>query len=130
MNWDKIKYFKPSECACKCCGTDAMDERVVVLADNIRAKFGKPIKVNCGARCTYHNKEVGGEKQSYHISMPRRGVLCKAMDITADDLRGLLQVIYKVAGHEYGVIEYDTFVHIDCRDNPYRESKRTIVLKG
>ncbi|MEG1642085.1 MAG: D-Ala-D-Ala carboxypeptidase family metallohydrolase [Synergistaceae bacterium] len=36
----------------------------------LRAKWGKPIVINSGYRCSEHNKEVGGVKGSFH----RRGL--------------------------------------------------------
>lgn len=68
-----MKYFTKRELQCRCCRQlpDEARMNIEALADNVldpvRAKFGKPIKVNSGYRCERHNRAVGGAKQSQHM---------------------------------------------------------------
>lgn len=64
MTWDDIKYFKPQEFQCRCCGVEEMDLEFVRLLDLIRMDMGKPLVVSSGYRCPKHNSAVsttGGE---------------------------------------------------------------------
>lgn len=68
-----MKYFIKREFQCRCC-RQLPEEALMnmeTLADNVldpvRAKFGKPIKVNSGYRCEKHNRAVGGAKNSQHM---------------------------------------------------------------
>ena len=70
--WDEIKYFKKPEFACKCgkyCdGYPAeIDMNMAKIADEIRARIGKPISINSGLRCKTHNANVGGVSNSQHL---------------------------------------------------------------
>ena len=58
--------FKVSEFACKCCGENHIDQRVLDMAQVIRDELGVPVRVNSGYRCDEHNRRVGGVKGSKH----------------------------------------------------------------
>ena len=60
------KNFKVSEFACKHCGENKIDQRVINMAQTIREAIGVPVRVNSGYRCSKHNAAVGGVKGSYH----------------------------------------------------------------
>ena len=60
-------HFNASEFVCHCCGQGSVDPRLIELLEQLRAKAGKPIHVNCGYRCPPHNAEVGGVPNSQHM---------------------------------------------------------------
>ena len=60
------KNFKVSEFACKHCGENEIDQRIINMCQKIRDEIGIPVKVNSGYRCKFHNARVGGVKDSYH----------------------------------------------------------------
>ena len=62
------KNFKVSEFACKHCGENKIDQRVIDMAQIIRDELGVPVKVNSGYRCAEYNKKVGGSKSSQHMN--------------------------------------------------------------
>lgn len=65
---DVIKHFKKSEFTCKCgCGLNNIQIEVVKIADEVREHFRSPAIVTSGTRCTKHNAEVGGVRNSRHI---------------------------------------------------------------
>ena len=71
MKW---KWFCLDEFRCRCCKelpADAwmyVEHLVMNVLDPVRDMFGKPIKVNSGYRCEDHNRRVGGDKNSQHLS--------------------------------------------------------------
>lgn len=66
--WEDIKHFKKSEFTCKCgCGLNNIQIEVVKIADEVREHFRSPAIVTSGTRCTKHNAEVGGVRNSRHI---------------------------------------------------------------
>ena len=52
------EHFKVSEFACKHCGKNLIDQRVINMAEEIRQKLGVPVRVNSGYRCEVHNANV------------------------------------------------------------------------
>ena len=56
--------FKVGEFACKHCGENKIDQRVINMAQTIRDELGVPVRINSG--CPKHNAAVGGVKGSYH----------------------------------------------------------------
>ena len=66
------EHFKVSEFACKHCGKNLIDQRVINMAEEIRQKLGVPVRVNSGYRCEVHNARVGGVKGSKHT----KGLAC------------------------------------------------------
>ena len=62
--------FERKEFACKgssCCGHSCeMDQRVLDNANKLRDRLGEPLNISSGFRCPVHNKNVGGEYNSYH----------------------------------------------------------------
>ena len=42
-------------------------ENLIAVLDQIREKYGKPIYINSGYRCTKLNKAVGGKPTSQHL---------------------------------------------------------------
>jgi zinc D-Ala-D-Ala carboxypeptidase len=63
-----VKYFTDDELACPCCGALKMDPRFLELLLKFRGVWDKPMIVNSAFRCTKHNKEIGGEPKSRHLS--------------------------------------------------------------
>ena len=108
------KNFKVSEFACKHCGKNKIDQRVINMAQEIRDYLGVPVRINSGYRCEVHNKNVGGVKNSKHI-------LGKAADLSCElGAKKLLEAVQdlhdkqgKLQDLDY-CKEYKTFIHIDC----------------
>ena len=107
------RYFKPEEFRCKDGSTHPEFEGgvhpgLLLVLDDIREKFGKPILVNSGYRSPEHNRKVGGAPRSYHV----KGM---AADIRPQDLKDLKR-LYAIADEinsTGGVGKYPTFVHVD-----------------
>ena len=84
----------------------------------LRDKYGKPITVTSGYRCTALNKAVGGVATSQHL----KG---EASDIVCDDVKALFNLAKKMV--ESGQIqvgqlidEYGRWVHISLPSNKHK----------
>lgn len=62
-----LQYFKTTDFDCTCgCGRLPGND-LMILVDNIRHAFGKPIQVSSGSRCETKNKSIGGALHSRHV---------------------------------------------------------------
>lgn len=106
--------FKVKEFACK----DGSDTILIDVGfvqthlQDIRTHFGVPVTINSGYRTPTYNKKVGGAKNSYHV----KG---RAFDIV---VKG--HIPEEVARYAQklginGIIQYNSFVHIDSRESKY-----------
>ena len=50
MDWSKIKYFTPDEFRCKYSHEVHMDESFVMAIDELRRRYGKPLRITSGFR--------------------------------------------------------------------------------
>lgn len=106
--------FKVKEFACK----DGSDKILIDVTfvqthlQDIRSHFGKPVNVNSGYRSLAYNVKVGGAKNSYHM----KG---RAFDISIKGVTPQEIARYAASIGVPGVIQYNTFVHVDSRDNKY-----------
>ena len=112
------EHFAKSEFVCHCCGRgeEKIDLRLIELLEQLRAKAGKPVHVNCGYRCPTHNAEVGGVPNSQHV-------LGTAADITIPEIgferaRELVESIDFDGTGFYPPLNGGGawFIHVDVRD--------------
>lgn len=114
--WDEIKFFKKYEFACKCgkyCdGYPAeIDMGVVKIADEIRARIGRPISINSGLRCKTHNANVGGVFNSQHLLGKAADLGCP-IGCTPAQMASIAETIM---GNTGGIGIYTWGIHIDTR---------------
>jgi uncharacterized protein YcbK (DUF882 family) len=111
------KHFSRSEFACKCgCGFSVVDGKLLEVLEAIRTHFGKPITINSGCRCADHNSNVGGAKASKHL-------LGIAADIVVKDIppAEVYDFVVSLIGSTWGGVgKYNSFTHIDSREDPAR----------
>lgn len=109
------KNFNSTEFDCKCnqCTKTIINPELVTLLQKIRDHFGKPVVINSGYRCPYHNKRVGGASNSQHI-------YGKAADIVVRDIPAI--DVYKYADKigTKGLGKYAAFTHVDVRNKKAR----------
>lgn len=110
------KDFDRSEFACKCgCGFDTVDIDLARIVQDLRDYIGGPVKINSGCRCEKHNNAVGGSDNSQHL-------LGRAADVCSDYMSPY--EIHKYLINKYpkrfGIGLYDTFVHVDSRNEKAR----------
>ena len=112
--WDEIRYFSRQEpyigCSCGQCGGFPVEpsEKLMRLADAVRAAAGRPMVPTSTVRCRAHNKAVGGVENSRHL-------LGKAMDFSipgwSSDRTLALVRQQKAARYAYAID--GTHVHMD-----------------
>lgn len=108
------KNFKVKEFACKD-GSDSLvidEDFVVSKLQKIRTHFGVPVTINSAYRNPTYNKKVGGASNSYHV----KG---RAFDIVVKGKTPAEVARYATSIGIKGVIQYNTFVHVDSRPNKY-----------
>ena len=107
------KNFKVSEFACKHCGANEIDQRVLNMAQEIRDYLGVPVRVNSGYRCATHNANVGGVKNSKHVLGKACDLSCELGSAKMFQAVKELREQGKLQDLDY-CIKYKTFIHIDC----------------
>ena len=106
--------FKVAEFKCND-GSDKVlidTEFVENVLQKIRDHFKSAININSAYRTPTYNKKVGGSSNSYHV----KG---RAFDIVVKGYRPSEVANYARSIGAKGVIEYNTFVHIDSRPKQY-----------
>ena len=108
--------FNREEFACKCgCGFNTVDIELLGILEKAREHFNSPIIITNSCRCYKHNKEVGGSRYSKHL-------LGQAADIVVEGVEPYKVYKYfnKTYPKTYGVGDYETFTHIDRREEKAR----------
>jgi len=113
-------HFNTSEFDCKCksvsCTYTQIDMNLVRLLEALRSNLGVSLKINSGYRCKTHNAAVGGASYSRHL----RG---EAADISSHiDRETVAQAAQNLFG---GIGRYNTFTHLDVRQEKARWRKRS-----
>lgn len=119
--------FKVKEFACKD-GSDTILIDVDFVRNylqNIREHFGAPVTINSAYRTSAYNTKVGGAKNSYHT----KG---QAFDIAVKGHSPYEVAKYAQALGINGIIQYNTFVHVDSRATKYwaRNDNGKITVKS
>ena len=78
----------------------------------IREHFGKPVTINSAYRNVIYNQKVGGASGSYHV----KG---QAFDIVVNGVTPLEVAKYAEKLDIPGIIQYNSFVHVDSREKKY-----------
>ena len=121
------KNFKVKEFRCKD-GSDTIlidVDFVKNFLQPIRDHFGAAVTINSGYRTAAYNTKVGGVKNSYHV----KG---QAFDIVVKGHAPLEVAKYAQSLGINGIIQYNTFVHLDSRLNKYwaRNDNGKVTVKN
>ena len=120
--WKDIRYFTRAEFKCKCGGKFCdgypaeIDMNMVKIADEIRARIGKPISINSGLRCKTHNANVGGVSNSQHLYGNAADLGCPS-GCTPIQMASIAE---DIMGDTGGIGTYSWGVHIDTRTTKSR----------
>jgi uncharacterized protein YcbK (DUF882 family) len=116
------KYFKTKEFICSCgkCKDQFISPQLIEKLDEVREKFGKPIKITSGYRCPEHNVAIGGKVGSSHVSGLAADI--QPVLLTLDDLDLLYEICYNVFDN-VGDGRNKNFIHVDVRE-PKKTGKR------
>ena len=108
-------HFRIAEFNCNHCGKggDLISRELLEVLEDVRAHFGgKPVTVNSGVRCDFHNKAVGGANNSRH-----KMENADAADIVVQDVAPATVHAYVIGKYptKYGIGHYASFTHLDVR---------------
>lgn len=121
------KNFKVNEFRCK----DGSD-RILIDVDFVENKlqlirnaFNTPVTINSAYRTESYNKKVGGAKSSYHMKGQAFDIVVSGH--TPQEVARCAQSI-----GINGIIQYNTFVHIDSRNTRYwaRNNNGKVTVLG
>lgn len=105
----KIKEFRCKDGSDKILiNTDFVTKKLQIIRDH----FGKPVTINSAYRTESYNTKIGGAKSSYHM----KG---QAFDIVVNGHSPQEVAHYAQTLSIPGIIQYNTFVHVDGRPNRY-----------
>lgn len=110
--WARAVYFRASEFDSSDApgsGFSAIQWGLVSKLDELRAEWGKPMRITSGFRTLAHNAAVGGKPNSAHL----RGL---AADIHTGGLTDALRLAILAAQHGFERIGIDLkggFIHLD-----------------
>lgn len=100
---------------------------IELLLDPIRTKWGKPIKVNSGYRCSKLNRMVGGVSTSQHV-------LGEAADITvgsSEENRKLFEIILSMSNILFDQLILEDggkWIHISLKWRTVSKNRREVLL--
>ena len=105
-------HFKREEFACGCgCGFGMNDgdvsEELLAILELVRLDASRPLKINSGCRCVYHNRAVGGVPDSAHT----RGTAVDVAVYGGKDRHAIVEAALVHGAQGVGVAS--NFVHID-----------------
>lgn len=117
IEW-KWPNFTPRELSCTCrlqrtarkrhCeGQYFHDHDFLNALQKLRNQIGKPLKINSAHRCIGRNRDVGGSRNSQHLT------LAVDIDLEGHDRIDLYHRAEKLGFN--GIGRYKTFIHIDRR---------------
>jgi len=84
-----------------------MDAKILMMLDQVRDKFDKPIHITSGFRTPQHNDEVGGKENSSHLKGLAVDIACN----NSKDRFDLINCLLDVGFSRIGVAS--TFIHAD-----------------
>lgn len=84
-SWFTLREFL---CPCGRCTPTPPSQDLVRRLDELRSRYGKPIRINSGVRCAEHNREVGGVPESEHVTGEGADIRCE----TSQERRALLKL--------------------------------------
>lgn len=119
--WDEIEFFDREEFRCQCKGKYCNgfhvepQEKMVLTVDEIRRRLGVPVSIvdagGSGVRCPQHNINVGGVKNSLHVTG-------NAADLHSNKSpQEMYRVAEEVLGNtgELGIYDWGIHVGVNCK---------------
>ena len=114
IDWGKYPNFTAKEFACKCCGSEGINEKLVAKAQLLRDIHKKPLRVTSGYRCPLHPAEKSK-------SAPGAHALGLAVDFAVDreEAYEVLYIALSLGFTGIGVQQKGEgrFLHLDIAEN-------------
>ncbi len=113
---DISTHFSRKDFTCHCgCGLTIINTTLLSRLEAVRNHFNSPVIVECTCRCPAHNKMVGGEPKSKHLSGEAADI--KVVGVSPDTVWKYFEESFPNTG---GLGRYNTFTHIDVRPEKAR----------
>lgn len=124
-----LSNFKLREFRCKD-GSDAViiDGNLVMILQNVRNYFHKPVSITSAYRTPSHNRSVNGATASYHVEG-----MAADFTVTGIPNRTVVQYLENIGVNGIGLYDYTGgFVHADTRARRYywQQDKRNSKYYG
>lgn len=104
-------HFDRQEFACQCgCGFSTVDIELLVVLEETRRHFNKPMIITSGCRCEPRNRIIGGVGGSKHME----GIAADFYVVGAP-LEDVYSYINDSYPHKYGLGLYTRWIHFDAR---------------
>lgn len=106
----RFRYFKYSEFDSPDepgSGERFMSDKLIMMLDEARKDFGRPMRINSGYRTEAHNKKVGGVADSPHMA----GVAADIKINNSRDRHDLIVSLLKSNFNRIGIGK--NFIHVD-----------------
>jgi zinc D-Ala-D-Ala carboxypeptidase len=121
LNW---RYFKLEEFSCQHCGQNHIDHQFVTELDELRHRFGKPLRVTSGYRCPEHNDKVSSTgKNGPHTTG-------RACDFAVSHANAYHLILVAASLHFTGIGVNQKgsgrFIHVDNLPNAVGQPRPTI----
>lgn len=111
-----MRYFEPHEFECGCgrcdMGFEAMDQDLLVMLDDARARAGTPFVLTSAVRCPAHNAAEGGARNSAHLTGQAVDIAVGNNHARAVILRALVEAGFHRLGVARGFVHADTARHL------------------
>lgn len=110
----RVKEFKCND------GSDAVfiSPELLKILQNIRTHFGKAVNINSAYRTPTYNKKVGGSSYSQHMYGTAADIYING--VSPKEIAKYAETLLDGWG---GIGVYNTFVHIDVREQKSRWSE-------
>lgn len=113
IDWGKYPNFKREEFQCQHCKADGVKEDFVAKIQQLRTKYGKPMRITSGYRCPQHPIEAKKATPGAHA-------LGLAADIGVEggEAYRVLQIAFELGFTGIGVQQKGggRFIHLDTRN--------------
>ena len=106
----KLKYFDVSEFDCKHTGNNQMEERFLLMIDQLRERCGFPFKITSGYRDPSHPVEARKKKPGTHS----KGIAADVFVANGNQAYILMKNAFEMGFT--GIARGKTFVHLDIRE--------------
>lgn len=106
------KNFKKHELSCSCCGEEGVDPQSLMMLQELRDLWGKPLVLSSAYRCKNHKEEKKKVKAGTH----NRGIAFDIKTTPAEQVQ-LIPLAISLGFKGFGLGK--TFLHIDAREQDY-----------
>lgn len=108
------KHFTHDELRCPCCGVNGIKQPLLDALEKLRERYGKPIPVTSGYRCSAHNRLVS---KTGPLGPHTTGLAVDTHVNNAVDAYRLVQLAFELGFTGIGVKQHGDnagrFVHLD-----------------